>query len=78
MDSENELLGTGDVENVFNSLPTMDEVNELLREDGATVSPSLTIGSPTAAVQAAIDAKIAEEMNSEIFQFDALLKATSF
>ena len=77
MDSENELLETGDVENVFNSLPTMDEVNELLREDGATVSPSLTIGSPTAAVQAAIDAKIAEEMNSEIFQFDANMKTNA-
>ena len=75
MDSESELLETGNVEINLDSLPTMDEVEELLRDDGASGSPSPSLSSPTAAVKAAIDAKLAEEMHSEISLFDSTINA---
>ena len=71
MDSESELLETGNVEINLDSLPTMDEVEELLRDDGLSGPPSPSDSSPTAAVKAAIDAKLAEEMQSEISLFDS-------
>ena len=57
---------------------TLEEMEDLLREDPPIVqttgSAQTEANSPTAAVKAAIEAKIAEEMSSEIQLFDANTK----